>query len=184
MAKGLQGVRSTDPSRGPRRDPALLEVGLGVLQYLGLDRYRLGALVEIGVEVALITPGIGPVVGDPGRATTPASRHLPNLDADCKVSGVVDDGEDLTNFRGVQLAGKASEVKGAKLRDELVDLALEKYFYIGHPHLEHYLSRGMMDERRWFRLVPDRIEGWDRRLLPQPPIMERRVLPPHLRKRK
>jgi nitroimidazol reductase NimA-like FMN-containing flavoprotein (pyridoxamine 5'-phosphate oxidase superfamily) len=126
---------------------------------------------------------IDPVVGDPGRAATPASRHLAALDRDCRVSAVVDDGEDLTNFRGVQFAGKAAEVQDARLKDELVDLALEKYFYIGHPHLEAYLSTGMMDARRWFQLVADRVEGWDRRLLPQPPIMERRVLPPHLRKR-
>ena len=125
---------------------------------------------------------IDPTVGDPGRAATPASRHLSALDSNNgRVSGVIDDGEDLTNFRGVQLAGKATAVETAKLTEELLDLLLEKYFYIGHPHLEHYLSRGALELRRWYRLVPDRIEGWDRRLLPQPPILERRILPPHLR---
>ena len=32
-----------------------------------------------------------------------------------------------------------------------------------------------------YEFVPDRVEGWDQRLLPPPPIMERRVLPPHQR---
>jgi hypothetical protein len=126
---------------------------------------------------------IDPVVGDPGRAATPASRHLDALERDCRVSAVVDDGEDITTFRGVQIAGKATEITRERLRDELVDLVLEKYFYMGHPHLEAYLSTGMMIARRWFQLDPERIEGWDRRLLPQAPTMERRVLPPHLRKR-
>jgi nitroimidazol reductase NimA-like FMN-containing flavoprotein (pyridoxamine 5'-phosphate oxidase superfamily) len=126
---------------------------------------------------------IDPTVGDPGRAATPASRHLAALDSGARVSGVIDDGEDLTNFRGVQLAGKAAAVDNGKLVEDLLDLALEKYFYIGHPHLEHYLSRGAIELRRWYRLVPDRIDGWDRRLLPQPPILERRVLPPHLRRK-
>ena len=127
---------------------------------------------------------IDPTVGDPGRSTTPASRHLSTLDSGGRVSGVVDDGEDLSNFRGVQIAGKATPIEDPKLTEELLDLSLEKYFYIGHPHLEHYLSRGAIELRRWFQLVPDRIEGWDRRLLPQPPILERRVLPPHLRNHK
>lgn len=126
---------------------------------------------------------IDPVVGDPGRSETPSSRHLPALEKTGKVSAVVDDGEDLTTFRGVQIAGKVVEITDARIRDELVDLALEKYFYMSHPHLEHYLSTGMLEERRWFRIEPDRIEGWDRRLLPQPPIMERRILPPQLRRR-
>lgn len=126
---------------------------------------------------------IDPVVGDPGRSATPASRHLPALESGGKLSAVVDDGEDLTTFRGVQIAGRAEEITDARLGEELVDLALEKYFYMAHPHLEHYLSTGMLDARRWFRIEADRIEGWDRRLLPQPPIMERRILPPHLRKR-
>lgn len=127
---------------------------------------------------------IDPTVGDPGRSTTPASRHLPALDSGGRVSAVVDDGEDLSNFRGVQLAGKTTLVEDTALNEELLDLSLEKYFYIGHPHLEHYLSRGAIELRRWYQLVTDRIEGWDRRLLPQPPILERRVLPPHLRNRK
>jgi hypothetical protein len=84
----------------------------------------------------------------------------------------------------VQLSGKAAKVDQADLKDELLDLALEKYFYIGHPHLEHYLSRGMIEARVWYRLVPDRVTGWDRRLLPQPPVMDRRTLPPYLIKRK
>jgi len=136
------------------------------------------------VRLETIYFAIDPTVGDPGRSETPASRHVRTLESGGRVSGVVDDGDDLSNFRGVQLAGKATLVENTKLKDELVDLALEKYFYIGHPHLEHYLSRGALDERRWYRLVTDRVEGWDRRLLPQPPIMERRVLPPHLRKSK
>ncbi len=136
------------------------------------------------VRIETVYFAIDPTVGDPGRSVTPAARHVRALDSGGRVSGVVDDGEDLSNFRGVQLAGKAALVENARLKDELLDLALEKYFYIEHPHLEHYLSRGAIDERRWYRFVADRIEGWDRRHLPQPPIMERRILPPHLRKRK
>jgi len=127
---------------------------------------------------------IDPTVGDPGRSTTPAARLLPALEAGQPCAAVVDDGEDITTFRGVQIAGKAERVTRKPLVEELQDLALEKYFYIGHPHLEHYLSQGMLEERRWFRLVASRIAGWDRRYLPQPPIMERRLLPPALRKRR
>ena len=127
---------------------------------------------------------IDPTVGEPGRSTTPGFRHVQALDSGGRVSAVIDDGEDLSTFRGVQLAGKAAKVEQDSLREELLDLALEKYFYIGHPHLEAYLSRGMIEARLWYRFDHDRIVGWDRRYLPQAPIMERRILPPFLRKAK
>ena len=127
---------------------------------------------------------IDPTVGDPGRSATPASRHLPALEGGGTLSAVIDDGDELTNSRGVQLSGRATKVEQAALRDELLQLALEKYFYVGHPHLEHYLSRGVIEARQWFRIDADGILGWDRRQLPQAPIMDRRVLPKHLRKRK
>lgn len=127
---------------------------------------------------------IDPTLGDPGRSTTPAFRHLAAIESGGRVSAVIDDGEDLTTFRGVQLAGKAVKIEQPDLKEELTDLALEKYFYMGHPHLEHYLSRGMMEVRSWFRLVPERVAGWDRRLLPQTPVMDRRTFPPFMRKSK
>ncbi len=136
------------------------------------------------VRDAALYFAIEPTIGDPGRSTTPAWRHLAALDSGGRVSSVIDDGEDLSNFRGVQLSGKAEKVEQAGLKDELLDLALEKYFYIGHPHLEHYLSRGMIEARLWYRLVPEQVVGWDRRHLPQPPIMDRRTLPSGLRKSK
>src|SRR5271156_5481211 len=77
---------------------------------------------------------IDPTVGEPGRSTTPAWRHLAALDSGGRVSAVIDDGEDLSTFRGVQLVGKAAKVDQANLKEELLDLALEKYFFIGHPH--------------------------------------------------
>jgi hypothetical protein len=124
---------------------------------------------------------IDPTVGDPGRSTTPASRHLPALDASCRVSAIIDDGDDLTTFRGVQIAGKAVKVTQAALQDELLDLALEKYFYVRHPHLEHFLATGSVQARLWFRLDADWMKGWDRRHLPQAPLMDRRILPPEFR---
>jgi nitroimidazol reductase NimA-like FMN-containing flavoprotein (pyridoxamine 5'-phosphate oxidase superfamily) len=136
------------------------------------------------VEDEALYFAIDPTIGDPGRSTTPAWRHLAALESGGRVSGIIDDGDDLTNFRGVQLSGKAAKVEQADLKDDLLNLTLEKYFYIGHPHLEHYLSRGMIEVRSWFRFDYDRIVGWDRRLLPQPPLMDRRTLPPHLRKNK
>lgn len=127
---------------------------------------------------------IDPTVGEPGRSLTPASRHLAALEANGRLSVLVDEGEELTNFRGVQIAGRARKVVKAALEDELLDLALEKYFYVGHPHVEHYVSRGMLEVRQWFEIIPERTMGWDRRLLPQPPIMERRIIPTFMRKKK
>jgi nitroimidazol reductase NimA-like FMN-containing flavoprotein (pyridoxamine 5'-phosphate oxidase superfamily) len=127
---------------------------------------------------------IDPTVGEPGRSLTPASRHLPALEAGGRISAVIDDGEDLSTFRGVQISGRARKVERSALKEELLDLALEKYFHVGHPHLEHYLSHGMLEVRQWFEIRAERTIGWDRRLLPQAPIMEHRIIPPFLRRKK
>jgi len=126
---------------------------------------------------------IDPTIGDPGRATTQGAKHLSALDGGGKVSGVIDEGEDLSSFRGVSLEGAATPVKNGKIKEELTDLTLVKYFYEGHPHLEHFLSQGALEERRWYKVIVQTLDGWDRRMLPQAPIMERRVFPHQTRKK-
>ncbi|MCU1628851.1 MAG: hypothetical protein JWP64_3800 [Pseudonocardia sp.] len=121
-----------------------------------------------------------PVIGDPGSTSTPAAKHQQTIEAGGRVSGVVDEGDEIANFRAVQLEGRAEVVDDPALIEELLDLAAEKYFYFGHPHLEYYFSAGAVQARRWYKIVPDRTDGWDTRVLPQPPVAEKRVLPPHI----
>lgn len=77
-------------------------------------------------------------------------------------------------------AGSGELVEDSALIDELLDLVAEKYFYVGHPHLEYYFSRGAVAGRRWCKLIADDVEGWDLRELPQPPIADLLVFPEHL----
>lgn len=123
---------------------------------------------------------LDPDVGDPGHTTTPDAAHVAHVTAGGMVSAVVDEGDEMDNVRAARFAGRGEIVTDVELIDELLDLVAEKYFYVGHPHLEHYFSSGAIAERRWCALVPDELEGWDLRELPQPPIADLLRFPPHM----
>jgi len=124
---------------------------------------------------------LDPTVGDPGRTTTVDAVHLANVEAGGKVSAVIDAGDEMDNVHAARFAGKAEIVTDEAAIEELLDLIAEKYFYVGHPHLEYYFSRGAVSNRRWCKLLPDELEGWDLRELPQPPIADMLAFPQHLR---
>jgi general stress protein 26 len=117
------------------------------------------------------------VIFDPGQTTTPAKIHIDNIGSNKRVSGVIDEGDEITEFRAVHFSGKAELVEDPTLIDELLSLAAAKYFYNDHPHIESYFSEGLVKARRWYRIEIDDIGGWDARILAQPPINERRRLP-------
>jgi hypothetical protein len=124
---------------------------------------------------------LDPIVGDPGRTTTVDAIHLANVEAGGRVSAVIDAGDEMDNVHAARFAGSAEIVANKALIDELLDLIAEKYFYVGHPHLEFYFSRGAVLDRRWCKLLPDQLEGWDLRELPQPPVADILAFPQHLR---
>jgi len=124
---------------------------------------------------------LDPNVGDPGRTTTVDAVHIANVEAGGRVSALIDGGDEMNNVHAARFAGRAEIVKDQDVIEELLDLVAEKYFYVGHPHLEYYFSRGAVSNRRWCRLLPDELEGWDLRELPQPPVADLLAFPEHLR---
>lgn len=123
---------------------------------------------------------LDPTLGDPGQSTTPDARHMEIIDAGGRVSAVIDEGDEISNVRAVQLEGTADQVDDPELVEQLLDLVAEKYFHVGHPHLEYYFSAGAVAARRWYRVIPEHVDGWDMRELPQPPIQERLRFPDHV----
>jgi hypothetical protein len=93
---------------------------------------------------------------------------------------IIDEGDELDNVVAVQIAGRGEIVEDESLIELLHDLVAEKYFYVGHPHLEHYFSAGMVASRRWCRLVEEEIDGWDMRVLLQPPVQDHLPFPEHM----
>jgi hypothetical protein len=124
---------------------------------------------------------LDPHIGDPIRAATPDATHISSVAAGARVSAVVDEGEGMDDLRAARISGRAEIVTDADLIEELLDLSAEKYFHVGHPHLEHYFSAGAVADRRWCRLLPDQMEGWDLRELPQPPVADLLTFPAHVR---
>lgn len=124
---------------------------------------------------------LDPTVGDPGRTTTVDAVHIANVEAGGKVSAVIDAGDEVNSVHAARFAGTAEIVADQTVIDELLDLIAEKYFYVGHPHLEYYFSHGAVLGRRWCKLLPDQLEGWDLRELPQPPVADILAFPGHLR---
>lgn len=112
----------------------------------------------------------------PFMSDSPASRQIEGLKGSGRFAAVVDEGDELTNRRSVHLSGAAELVSDEGRREELLDLALEKYFYVSHPHLEAYMNRGSVMARQWWELTAEEIEDWDLRMLPFPQSVERRLL--------
>jgi Pyridoxamine 5'-phosphate oxidase len=123
---------------------------------------------------------LDPDVGDPIHSSTPDATHIQTIQGGGRVSVIIDEGDELNNVVAVQIAGRGEIVEDESLIELLHDLAAEKYFYVGHPHLEHYFSPGMVSSRRWCRLVEEEIDGWDMRVLLQPPVQDHLPFPEHM----
>lgn len=132
-------------------------------------------VVDETVYVAL-----DPDVGDPIHSSTPDATHIENIRAGGHVSVIIDEGDQVNNVVAVQIAGHGEIVEDEDLIDLLHDLVAEKYFYAGHPHLPHYFSAGMVSSRRWCRLVDEQTDGWDMRVLLQPPVQDHLPFPEHM----
>ena len=133
------------------------------------------------VHEAHVYVALDPHVGDPAQTTTPHADHISHVAAGGRLSGVIDAGEEIDTRRAVRFAGRGEIVTDVELIEALLDLSAEKYFHVGHPHLESYFSAGLVADRRFCRLVPDELEGWDLRELPQAPIADRLAFPANLR---
>jgi nitroimidazol reductase NimA-like FMN-containing flavoprotein (pyridoxamine 5'-phosphate oxidase superfamily) len=108
-------------------------------------------------------------------------RHRDNIEAGARVSGVVDaGGDELTTIHAVSFSGTAERVDDLDLAEELLELIVGKYFYVGHPGVEHFLNIGRTSGRSWYQLNAESTEGFDMRAAPQPAIQERRILPEKL----
>jgi hypothetical protein len=132
------------------------------------------------VKDETVYAALDPQVGDPVATATPHADHLAHLAAGARLSAVIDEGDGVNDTRAARFAGRGELVDDPELVEELLDLVAAKYFHVGHPHLEHYFSAGLVADRRWCRLVPDELEGWDLRELPQPPIADMLPFPAHL----
>lgn len=132
-------------------------------------------VVDESVYVAL-----DPDVGDPIHTSTPDATHIQIIRAGGRVSAIIDEGDATNDVCAVQITGQGEIVEDESLIELLNDLAAEKYFYVGHPHLEHYFSAGMVSSRRWCRLLADEVDGWDMRVLLQPPVQDHLPFPEHM----
>ncbi|MBD0862921.1 pyridoxamine 5'-phosphate oxidase family protein [Gordonia sp. zg691] len=142
-------------------------------------RIHISPVVFVTVDDAIYI-ALDPTVGDPGQTTTPDHRHIETIDAGGTVSALIDQGDELASVRAVTLEGHAEPVTDPEDVEQLLDLVAEKYFHVGHPHLEYYFSAGNVAARRWYRIVPEHIDGWDMRVLPQPPISDLLRFPAHV----
>ena len=64
---------------------------------------------------------LDPTLGDPGQSTTPDARHMEIIDAGGRVSAVIDEGDEISNVRAVQLEGTANQVDDPELVEQLLE---------------------------------------------------------------
>lgn len=105
------------------------------------------------------------------------SRHAVNFEAHRPVAALVDAGDEYATVAGVRILGSAQVVDDPELYARLQRLVHEKYFYVGHPYAAAYFEFGEWAGRRYFKLVVDKMIGWDSRETTMPQVPETRALP-------
>jgi hypothetical protein len=168
------------PNEGPKRwGFAEQAKKLRLASALGDGTINITPAWFVVVDETVYVP-LDPDVGDPIHSSTPDATHIQIIQGGGRVSAIIDEGDELNNVRAVQIGGRGEIVEDEDLIELLNDLAAEKYFYVGHPHLEHYFSAGMVSSRRWCRLVEEEIDAWDMRVLLQPPVQDHLPFPEHM----
>ncbi len=109
-----------------------------------------------------------------------ASRHAANFDSDRPLAALVDMGDEYATVSGVRIIGSTSVVEDPELVEHLQSLVFEKYFHVGHPYADAYFEFGDWAGRQYYKLVPDKMIGWDSRETTMPQVPEARALPPHI----
>jgi general stress protein 26 len=107
-----------------------------------------------------------------------ASKHRDNLEAGGRLSAVVDAGDEFGTAHGLMMEGGLERVDDADLLEELHEMSLDKYFYVGHPYRQQYIDFGHCYGRTWWRLRIDSTISWDIRECSPMATRERRTLPP------
>lgn len=108
------------------------------------------------------------------------SRHGANAEAGRSLAGLVDAGDEFVTVSGVRILGGMQPVDDAALVERLQQLLFDKYFYVGHPYAESYFEFGEFAGRRFYRLVADKMIGWDSRETTMPQVPSARTLPDHV----
>lgn len=108
-----------------------------------------------------------------------ASHAEKNFGGDGKISCCVAGGTHFGDAHGVMFKECDVElIEDNELRDHLQELALEKYFYDGHPYKQEFIDFGHYHSRRWYRIVPKSTVSWDLRELAPLAAREKRYHPP------
>lgn len=106
-----------------------------------------------------------------------ASKHLANIEAGGQLSAVVDAGDEFATAHGLMIEGGVELVEDVELSEELNEMSLEKYFYVGHPYRQQYIDFGNTYDRSWWRLLIDGTISWDIRECSPMATREKRFLP-------
>lgn len=93
--------------------------------------------------------------------STRGNVTIRNLERRPVATGVVDDGLDYAELRGVVLEGRVDWADDDPRLEVVKDRWSRKY--LGGNPIPYDRWRG----RVWFRLVPDRVSSWDFRRIPQ-----------------
>lgn len=147
-------------------------------QWAFLARARTMRVASLNADGSIhLTPVWFVTIGERLFIVDDATPHRDNFEAGRAFSAVVDEGDDYRSLHGLRIQGEVRPVAESELVERIPQLVLEKYFYVGHPHLEAYVEFGQWAGRRNFEIVPTIMTGWDAREETHPQGRERRRFP-------
>ncbi len=99
--------------------------------------------------------------GNPAFETFTKSQKVLNVDRDDRITVLVEDGEEYTQLRGVEIVGRAVVHRDEGVLFEVAKSVAGRYFGVETEEEAEAAALGLMQKRVAIEIVPDKVVSWD-----------------------
>jgi PPOX class probable F420-dependent enzyme len=116
-------------------------------------------------RVHLVAMWYGFVNGNPAFETFTKSQKVLNLQRDDRVTCLIEDGDDYSTLRGVELVGRAVVHDDQEMLLDLAVQVVQRYYGVDDLDQARELAEVVAKKRVTIEVIPDKIVSWDHRKL-------------------
>lgn len=99
--------------------------------------------------------------GNTAFETFAKSQKVVNLERDDRITVLVEDGEEYSQLRGVELVGRAVVHRDEGVLLEVAKSVAKRYFGVETEEDAEAVALGLMQKRVAIEIIPDKIVSWD-----------------------
>lgn len=99
--------------------------------------------------------------GNPAFETFAKSQKVLNVERDDKITVLVEDGDEYSELRGVELVGRAVVHRDEAVLLEVAKSVATRYFGVETEEDAEAVAMGLMQKRVAVEIIPDKVVSWD-----------------------